>query len=88
MDRGLVEDTMVALASRDSILPLLRVLDRFEAMSNLCGPFLGPVGLCPVFWLIRTLNSELCLASTTLILYTLLVLRLIARASLALHPST
>ena len=33
-DRGLVDDTMVALASRDSILPLLRVLDRFEAMSN------------------------------------------------------
>ena len=25
---------MVALASRESILPLLRVLDRFEAMSN------------------------------------------------------
>ena len=33
-DRGLVDDTMVALASRESILPLLRVLDRFEAMSN------------------------------------------------------
>ena len=33
-ERGLVDDTMVALASRDSILPLLRVLDRFEAMSN------------------------------------------------------
>lgn len=33
-DRGLVDDTMVALASRDSVLPLLRVLDRFEAMSN------------------------------------------------------
>ena len=33
-DRGLVDDTMVALATRDSIPPLLRVLDRFEAMSN------------------------------------------------------
>ena len=33
-ERGLVDDTMVALASRDSILPLLRVLDRFEAISN------------------------------------------------------
>ena len=33
-DRGLVDDTMIALASRESILPLLRVLDRFEAMSN------------------------------------------------------
>ena len=33
-ERGLVDDTMVAIASRDSIPPLLRVLDRFEAMSN------------------------------------------------------
>jgi len=33
-ERGLVDDTMVALASRDCILPLLRVLDRFEAISN------------------------------------------------------
>ena len=33
-ERGLVDDTMVALASRESIPPLLRVLDRFEAMSN------------------------------------------------------
>ena len=33
-ERGLVDDTMIALASSDSIPPLLRVLDRFEAMSN------------------------------------------------------
>ena len=33
-ERGLVDDTMVAVASRDSLPPLLRVLDRFEAMSN------------------------------------------------------
>ena len=33
-ERGLVDDTMIALASADSIPPLLRVLDRFEAMSN------------------------------------------------------
>ena len=33
-ERGLVDDTAVALASRESIPPLLRVLDRFEAMSN------------------------------------------------------
>ena len=33
-ERGLVDDTMIALASRDSIPPLLRILDRFEEMSN------------------------------------------------------
>ena len=33
-ERGLVDDTMIALASSESIPPLLRVLDRFEAMSN------------------------------------------------------
>ena len=33
-ERGLVDDTMIALASSASIPPLLRVLDRFEAMSN------------------------------------------------------
>ena len=33
-ERGLVDDTMIALASADSIPPLLRVLGRFEAMSN------------------------------------------------------
>jgi hypothetical protein len=33
-DPGLVDDTMIALWPRESILPLLRVLDRFEAMSN------------------------------------------------------
>ena len=32
-ERGLVDDTMIALASSESIPPLLRVLDRFEAMS-------------------------------------------------------
>jgi len=33
-ERGLVDDTMIALASSASIPPLLRVLDRFEAMSH------------------------------------------------------
>ena len=33
-ERGLVDDTMIALDSAESIPPLLRVLDRFEAMSH------------------------------------------------------
>ena len=33
-ERGLVDDTMVALASANSIPALIRVLDRFEAMSH------------------------------------------------------
>ena len=33
-ERGLVDDTMVALASADSIPALIRALDRFEAMSH------------------------------------------------------
>jgi len=33
-ERGLVDDTMIALATSESVPPLLRVLDRFEAMSN------------------------------------------------------
>ena len=32
-ERGLVDDTMIALASSESIPPLLRVLDRFEAIA-------------------------------------------------------
>ena len=33
-ERGLVDDTMVAVRSPEAIPPLLHVLDRFEAMSN------------------------------------------------------